>query len=154
MLCGGIFHANGNRKQCVRWQLRDWWQGCLRRLQADPLTVKTEQGKAHGKTINDGKVKAFLGLPYAAPPVGDLRWKAPQPPVKWKGVRDATRFGAHCAQGHVFDDMIFQDSGAQRGLPLPERLHARRCQGQEQAAGDVLDSRRRLLAAASLRAAP
>ena len=37
---------------------------------ADSLTVKTEQGKVHGKTINDGKVKAFLGLPYAAPPVG------------------------------------------------------------------------------------
>jgi para-nitrobenzyl esterase len=78
-------------------------------LHADSLTVKTEQGKAHGKTINDGKVKAFLGLPYAAPPVGELRWKAPQPPAKWKGVRDATKFGAHCAQVHVFDDMIFQD---------------------------------------------
>jgi len=78
---------------------------------ADQLTVKTEQGKAHGKTINDGKVKAFLGLPYAAPPVGDLRWKAPEAPVKWKGDRDATRFGAHCAQGRVFDDMIFQDAG-------------------------------------------
>jgi para-nitrobenzyl esterase len=64
-----------------------------------------------GKAINEGKVKAFLGLPYAAPPVGDLRWKAPQPPAKWKGQRDATKFGAHCAQGHVFDDMIFQDSG-------------------------------------------
>jgi para-nitrobenzyl esterase len=50
--------------------------GLSTRLQADPLTVKTEQGKAHGKTLNDGKVKAFLGLPYAAPPVGDLRWKA------------------------------------------------------------------------------
>jgi para-nitrobenzyl esterase len=78
-------------------------------LQADPLTVKTEQGKAHGKTINDGKVQAFLGLPYAAPPVGDLRWKGPQPPARWKGERDASKFGAHCAQGHVFDDMIFQD---------------------------------------------
>jgi para-nitrobenzyl esterase len=78
---------------------------------ADPLTVKTEQGKVHGKTINDGKVKAFLGLPYAAPPVGDLRWKAPQQAAKWKGDRDATSFGAHCAQGRVFDDMIFQDSG-------------------------------------------
>jgi para-nitrobenzyl esterase len=84
--------------------------GLSARLQADPLTVKTEQGKAHGKTLNDGKVKAFLGLPYAAPPVGELRWKAPQPPVKWKGARDASKFGAHCAQGHVFDDMIFQDS--------------------------------------------
>ncbi|HEY2140386.1 MAG TPA: carboxylesterase family protein [Chthoniobacterales bacterium] len=76
---------------------------------ADPLAVKTEQGKVHGKTINDGKVKAFLGLPYAAPPTGDLRWKAPQPAVKWKGDRDATKYGAHCAQGRVFDDMVFQD---------------------------------------------
>ena len=59
-------------------------------LFADSLTVKTEQGKAQGKTINDGKVRAFLGLPYAAPPVGDLRWKAPQPPANWKGERDAT----------------------------------------------------------------
>jgi len=76
---------------------------------ADSLTVKTEPGKAQGKTINDGKVNAFLGLPYAAPPVGDLRWKAPQPPAKWKAnamrqVRRALR------QGRVFDDMIFQDA--------------------------------------------
>jgi para-nitrobenzyl esterase len=78
---------------------------------ADALKVKTEEGKVQGKTINDGKVNAFLGIPYAAPPVGDLRWKAPEPPAKWKGVRDATKFGAHCAQNHVFDDMIFQDAG-------------------------------------------
>ncbi len=80
--------------------------------QADSLTVKTAQGKVHGKTIHDGKVKAFLGLPYAAAPVADLRWKAPQPVAKWKGERDATKFGAHCAQGRVFDDMIFQDGDA------------------------------------------
>jgi para-nitrobenzyl esterase len=80
-------------------------------IQADTLTVKTEQGKVHGKTINDGKVKAFLGLPYAASPAGDMRWKAPETPAKWTGERDATKFGPHCAQGHVFDDMIFQDSG-------------------------------------------
>lgn len=75
------------------------------------LTVPTTQGKVRGKTINNGKVKAFFGLPYAAPPVGELRWKAPEAPAKWSGVRDAAKFGAHCAQGHVFDDMIFQDSG-------------------------------------------
>jgi para-nitrobenzyl esterase len=78
---------------------------------ADPLKVKTEQGKIHGKLINDEKVRAFLGIPYAAPPVGELRWKTPQAPAKWKGVREATNFAAHCAQNHVFDDMIFQDSG-------------------------------------------
>jgi len=78
---------------------------------ADSLTVKTQQGKVRGKTINDGKVKAFLGLPYAAAPVGDLRWKAPEPAVKWKGERDGTNYGAHCAQGKVYDDMIFEDGG-------------------------------------------
>ena len=77
----------------------------------DSLTVKTDKGKVHGKTINEGKVKAFLGLPYAAPPVGDLRWKAPQPLAKWKGERDATKFGSHCAQVAVFQDMIFPDAG-------------------------------------------
>ncbi len=78
---------------------------------ADPLTVKTQQGKIHGKSLNDAKVRAFLGMPYAAPPVGDLRWKAPQPPAKWKGVRDATKYGARCVQGNAFDDMVFQDAG-------------------------------------------
>ncbi|HEY1805894.1 MAG TPA: carboxylesterase family protein [Terracidiphilus sp.] len=79
---------------------------------AAQLKVKTAQGKVQGKLINDGKVRAFLGIPYAAPPVGDLRWQAPQPALPWKGTREATNFGAHCAQNHVFDDMIFQDAGA------------------------------------------
>jgi para-nitrobenzyl esterase len=78
---------------------------------ADSVTVETTQGKAQGKKINHGKVKAFLGLPYAAPPVGALRWKAPEPPAKWEGTRDAGNYGAHCYQGFPFPDMIFQDSG-------------------------------------------
>ena len=78
----------------------------------DALTVKTNAGKAHGKAINDGKVHAWLGLPYAAAPVGDLRWKAPQPAARFSGERDATKYASHCAQNHVFDDMVFQDSGA------------------------------------------
>lgn len=79
---------------------------------ADPLMVKTERGNVHGKTINLGKVRAFLGLPYAAPPVGDLRWRPPQPPAKWMGVRDATNYGAHCVQITLpNDDTNFQDSG-------------------------------------------
>ena len=80
-------------------------------VHTNPPTVRTAQGKVQGKTINHGKVKAFLGLPYAAPPVGELRWKAPEPPAKWSGVRDATKFGWRCAQGRVYDDMIFEDSG-------------------------------------------
>jgi len=77
----------------------------------DALSVKTEGGKVRGKAINGGKVHAWLGLPYAAPPIGDLRWKAPRPPAKWTGQRDAMKYAAHCVQNHVFDDMIFQDNG-------------------------------------------
>ncbi len=77
---------------------------------ADSLTVKTADGKVHGKLINNGAVRAFQGVPYAAPPVGDLRWKAPQPVKPWKNDLDATKYGHHCAQNHVFDDMVFQDS--------------------------------------------
>ncbi len=85
--------------------------GFSARVGADPLMVKTAQGKVHGKMINEDKVRAFLGIPYAAPPVGELRWKAPAPPVPWKGKREATKYGAHCMQGPVFADMIFQDGG-------------------------------------------
>ena len=72
--------------------------------------VKTHSGAVEGK--DDGKVKAFLGIPYATPPVGDLRWKAPQPIAKWSSVKKATEFGYHCVQGKVFGDMVFHDPGA------------------------------------------
>jgi para-nitrobenzyl esterase len=75
------------------------------------LDIKTEQGTVAGKSINDGKVRAFLGLPYAAPPVGELRWRPPVAPAPWKGIRQATEYGHHCAQGRVFADMIFPDAG-------------------------------------------
>jgi para-nitrobenzyl esterase len=78
---------------------------------ADSLTVKTDGGKVHGKMIGSGKVRAFQGIPYAAPPVGDLRWKAPQPAAPWKSELDATKYGHHCSQGAVFEDMVFQDAG-------------------------------------------
>lgn len=78
---------------------------------ADPLTVKTEQGKVHGKYINARQVRAFLRIPYAAPPVGNLRWHPPESPERWSGVREATRYGHRCMQGHMFLDMVFQDSG-------------------------------------------
>ena len=71
--------------------------------------VKTRSGTVEGK--DDGKVRSFLGIPYAAPPVGDLRWKAPQPVAKWNGVRKATEFGFHCMQGNVYGDMVFHDPG-------------------------------------------
>ena len=74
-------------------------------------TVKTAQGEVAGKWIEGGAEEAFLGLPYAAPPVGELRWKAPQAPSAWKGMRDATKFGARCEQWHIWNDYLFLDSG-------------------------------------------
>jgi para-nitrobenzyl esterase len=73
--------------------------------------VKTDAGEVEGKTTADGKVQEFLGIPFAAPPVGDLRWKEPQPVKPWKGVRQTTEFGARCMQTNIFPDMVFRDSG-------------------------------------------
>ncbi len=68
------------------------------------LPVAAEAGPtatlASGKIAGTAKpgVSVFLGIPFAAPPVGPLRWKAPQPVAAWKGVRDATKFGNACIQ--------------------------------------------------------
>ncbi len=53
----------------------------------DVNSVKTQAGTISGKTSDDQVVKIFMGVPFAAPPVGDLRWKAPQPVASWDGVR-------------------------------------------------------------------
>jgi para-nitrobenzyl esterase len=60
------------------------------------LIVATADGKLRGQEA--GTTDEFLGIPYAAPPVGPLRWRAPQPAAPWAGVRPATRFGPHCPQ--------------------------------------------------------
>lgn len=78
---------------------------------ADQLKVKISQGKVEGKLSTDGQIREFLGIPYAAPPVGPLRWKPPQPAPKWHGVRSATTFGNRCIQSSGYPDMIFRDAG-------------------------------------------
>jgi para-nitrobenzyl esterase len=69
--------------------------------------VRTKQGVVAG--VAEAGVRVFLAIPYAAPPVGDLRWREPQPALPWKGVRKATEFGPRCVQGPIFDDMVFRD---------------------------------------------
>ncbi|WP_182358697.1 carboxylesterase/lipase family protein [Tomitella gaofuii] len=63
---------------------------------AAPLTVELDSGAVRGSA--DGSTREFLGIPYAAPPVGALRWAPPQPVTRWEGVRDATVAGPRCAQ--------------------------------------------------------
>ena len=65
--------------------------------QDDALIVKTASGKLRGIARPNGGAK-FLGIPYAQPPVGDLRWREPLPVKPWTGVRDANAFGAACVQ--------------------------------------------------------
>jgi para-nitrobenzyl esterase len=59
--------------------------------------VKTKTGVVKG--ITEGDVSVFKGIPFAAPPVGEFRWRPPQPVKPWGGVRDATEYGPNCAQG-------------------------------------------------------
>ena len=92
---------------------------------AAQLVVKTEAGLVAG---SGSDVRAWKGIPYAHAPIGDLRWKAPQPPVAWQGVRSALEFGPICAQGSPTDpntemseDCLSVNvwSGAKAGENLP-----------------------------------
>jgi para-nitrobenzyl esterase len=61
------------------------------------LVVNTTGGRVRG-IIRRGSGAEFLGIPFAQPPIGDLRWREPQPVKPWEGVRDSSSFGAPCAQ--------------------------------------------------------
>ena len=58
--------------------------------------VVTPSGKLRG--VINGDIAEYLGIPYAAPPVGNLRWRPPQPYGPWQGVLDASAFGSQCTQ--------------------------------------------------------
>jgi para-nitrobenzyl esterase len=86
-----------------------FFAGTMLRAAGSTPQVKVETGKLQGKS--DGTVNAFLGIPYAAPPVGNLRWKPPARAAKWRGARKAITFGPRCMQAPVFSDMVFRDPG-------------------------------------------
>src|SRR5437868_13290530 len=71
--------------------------------------VKTENGMLEG--VDESGIKTFKGVPFAAPPVGDLRWKEPQPVQDWNGVRKADKFAPRAMQLSVFGDMNFRSNG-------------------------------------------
>jgi|SRR5208283_3047250 len=73
--------------------------GCSAAQQgAPPPTVRLPLGALEGTQFNSPQGGAFLGVPYASPPVGELRWKPPKPAISWAGTRKATEFGAVCRQ--------------------------------------------------------
>jgi para-nitrobenzyl esterase len=75
--------------------------------------VKMESGVVEGVAAGSPGIRIFRGIPFAAPPVGALRWKAPQPVTPWKGVRKAAEFGPRCMQARIYPDMIFRDRADQ-----------------------------------------
>src|SRR5436190_829335 len=68
-------------------------------LGAQSAPVRTHSGLVTGTAAKLPGVRAYLGIPFAAPPVGDLRWRAPQPVAAWKGTRAADHFSPSCIQG-------------------------------------------------------
>ncbi|WP_420136858.1 carboxylesterase/lipase family protein [Sphingomonas sp.] len=83
---------------------------------APAQTIHIAQGDISGTTLDSG-VAAWLGIPFAAPPVGDLRWRPPQPAGHWRGTYPATRFAPSCMQPlrdhgiayYVGDDPVAED---------------------------------------------
>jgi para-nitrobenzyl esterase len=73
--------------------------------------VCTDQGQIRG--VIEGETLAFKGIPYAQPPVGSLRWKAPLPASRWEGVRDGTRYAPMCPQ------IVGKEVKGEEDCPLP-----------------------------------
>jgi para-nitrobenzyl esterase len=82
--------------------------------------VQTDQGKVEGLKEPNSTVTVFKGIPYAAPPLGDLRWKAPQPVVAWKGVRHADHFGNVCMQNPQAPGSFYQVEFYEAPEPMSE----------------------------------
>ncbi|AHH19911.1 putative carboxylesterase [Nocardia nova SH22a] len=70
-------------------------------------TVAIDSGELRGSATDDGAVRSFLGVPYATPPVGDFRWRAPHPVAPWSGLRDALQHAAAAPQSAPPADSIY-----------------------------------------------
>lgn len=76
-----------------------------------PVQVKIENGIIEGTYDTKENLQIYLGVPFAKPPLGPLRWKAPEPPANWTGVRQTKKFGPRPVQGIVFGDMSSRSDG-------------------------------------------
>ena len=100
-----------------------WWIVCVvstltygSLVQAAQSRIRTEQGMLEG--IEADGITVFRGIPFAAPPVGDLRWRAPQPPASWQGVRKADHFSPVCMQRGAYPEDALAERSSEDCLYL------------------------------------
>jgi para-nitrobenzyl esterase len=89
-------------------------------LAAMKQPVKVTGGMLQGTAGNDPSITVFRGVPYAAPPVGNLRWRAPQPVPSWTGVRRADKFGNVCMQNSLKPGSFYQVEFYEKPEPISE----------------------------------
>ncbi|HEY1872646.1 MAG TPA: carboxylesterase family protein, partial [Chitinophagaceae bacterium] len=82
--------------------------------------VKTDAGLISGTANNDGSINIFKGIPFAAPPVGELRWKAPQPVQPWKNIRQCDTFSASPMQASPVPFSMWSEEFLIRKEPISE----------------------------------
>ncbi len=111
----------GAHRRTARWPLRVAGAALVLAIGAGTAmaqTVVTTTSGALEGAVGDGALRVFKGVPFAAPPVGARRWKAPAPPTSWSGKRTATAYGAQCMQPPVFADIVFDHPASEDCLFL------------------------------------
>ncbi|HXA93391.1 MAG TPA: carboxylesterase family protein, partial [Steroidobacteraceae bacterium] len=83
---------------------------------AASVIIETTQGRVQGRA--EGTILSWKGIPFAKPPLGVLRFRAPQPADSWSGVRDATQYGSACIQLPFFSDVDAPIVGSEDCLTL------------------------------------
>jgi para-nitrobenzyl esterase len=91
----------------------------------DQSVAVTHDGALRGQVVADAGYRVFKGIPYAQPPVGALRWAAPQPATRWKGVRDATAFGSVCPQAGPNNTVVGDEDCLDLNVYTPLTRHDR-----------------------------
>lgn len=104
---------------CITIVFLGFFAGCSKIVPVKEL-VETENGKVRGEYIESSGITVFKGIPFAAPPVGYLRWKAPQPAEKWEGIRECTKFSASPIQGTPVPFMMWTQEFIAPKEPLSE----------------------------------
>jgi para-nitrobenzyl esterase len=84
--------------------------------------AKTEYGVVEGLPAGNPSITVFKGIPFAAPPVGELRWKAPKPPKPWDGILNAYTFPGLCPQQIVVSNTGLTGGGTNAHRPLKELM--------------------------------